>query len=180
MVLIAILALGYLSILGKEVLCPLLFGLLFSILLLPLAGFFETKLKLRRNAASALSVLLLLICVSGVVLLVGSQISRLSRDLPMLKQQIIVSLHNLQEWISTKFHVNMEKQMAYVNSATSKIETVAPTMIGATVLSVSSILLFIVFVMFDTFFLLFYRKLLLKFLVDVFREGKCRCCLSTS
>ena len=58
--------------------------------------------------------------------------------------------------------VNIEKQMDYVNSATSKIETAAPTVIGATVLSVSSILLFMVFVMFDTFFMLFYRRLFLN------------------
>ena len=170
MVLIGIVALGYLSILGKEVLCPLLFGLLFSILLLPLAGYFENKLKFRRNAASALSVLLLLLSIGSVILLVGSQISTLSNDLPLLKQQILASLHNLSEWISTKFHVNIDKQMNYVNSATSKIETMAPTVIGATVLSLSSVLLFIVFVMFDTFFMLFYRTRLLKFLVDVFRE----------
>ena len=168
--LILIIALGYLSILGKEILSPLLFGLLFSLLLLPLANFFERKLKLRRNAASALSVFLMILSIGAIIMLVGSQISNLSHDLPLLKQQLVASLHNLQEWISTKFHVNMEKQMAYINSATSKIETVAPTMIGATVLSVSSILLFLVFAMFDTFFLLFYRRLLLKFLVDVFRE----------
>src|ERR1700733_9701124 len=93
-VLISIIALGYLSILGKEVLCPLLFGLLFSILLLPLAGFFENRLKLRRNAASALSVLVLLLSVASVIFLVGSQISGLSHDLPMLKQQLATSLHN--------------------------------------------------------------------------------------
>lgn len=169
-VLIAIIALGYLSIIGKKVLSPLLFGLLFSILLLPLANYFEKKLKLRRSAASALAVLLLLLSIAGVIFLVGSQISSLSQDLPMLKQQVILSLHNFQEWISSKFHVNVEKQMAYVNSATSKIETATPTVIGATVLSVSSVLLFLVFVILDTFFLLFYRRLLLKFLVDVFSE----------
>lgn len=169
-VLIAIIALGYLSILGKKVLSPLLFGLLFSILLLPLANYFEKKLKLHRSAASALAVLLLLISIAGVILLVGSQISSLSQDLPMLKQQVILSLHNFQEWISAQFHVNVEKQMAYVNSATSKIETATPTVIGATMLSLSSVLLFLVFVILDTFFLLFYRRMLLTFLVDVFRE----------
>jgi len=170
MVLIGIISLGYLSILGKEVLSPLLFGLLFSILLLPIANYFENKLKLRRSAASALSVLLMLLAIGVVILLVGSQISSLSNDLPMLKQLVIASLHNFQEWISTKFHVNVEKQMAYVNSATSKIETATPTVIGATVLSLSSVLLFLVFVILDTFFMLFYRRMLLKFLVDVFRE----------
>ena len=170
MVLVAIIALGYLCILGKEVLSPLLFGLLFSILLLPLAGFLETKLKLRRNAASALSVLLLLAAIAAVLLLVGTQISSLSNDLPKLKEQVIASFQNFQEWISTTFHVNIEKQMDYVNSATAKIEKATPNVIGATVLSLSSVLFFLVFVILDTFFLLFYRSRLLKFLVDVFKE----------
>ncbi|MEP6926085.1 MAG: AI-2E family transporter [Ginsengibacter sp.] len=168
--LIAIIALGYISILGKEILCPLLFGLLFSLLLLPLANFFEKKLKLPRSAASALSVILLLLSVTGILILVGSQISSLVQDWPMLKQQIIQTFTNFQQWISKTFNVNVQKQMNYVDSATSKIETASPKMIGATVLSLSSYLLFIVFVMFDTFFLLFYRRLLLKFLVDVFKE----------
>ena len=60
--------------------------------------------------------------------------------------------------------------MAYVNSAASKIETATPKAIGATVLSLSSVLLFLVFIIFDTFFLLFYRRMLLKFLVDIFKE----------
>ena len=170
MVLVAIIALGYLCILGKEVLSPLLFGLLFSILLLPLAVFLETKLKLRRSAASALSVLLLLAAIAAVLLLVGTQISSLSNDLPKLKEQVIASFQNFQEWISTTFHVNIEKQMDYVNSATAKIEKATPNVIGATVLSLSSVLFFLVFVILDTFFLLFYRSRLLKFLVDVFKE----------
>jgi predicted PurR-regulated permease PerM len=169
-VLIAIIALGYLSILGKEVLCPLMFGLLFSILLLPMARYFERKLRFRRNIASAMSVILLLLGIAGVILLVGSQISSLSHDLPLLKQQLLASFHNFQEWISTKFHIDIEKQMDYVNSATSRIATATPTVIGATMLSLSSMLLFLVFVILDTFFLLFYRHMLLKFMVDVWGQ----------
>jgi len=170
MVLIAIIALGYLSILGKEVLSPLLFGLLFSILLLPVAVFFEKKMKLHRSAASALSVLLLLTSIAVILLVVGSEVSSLSHDLPQLKAQILASLQDFQKWISVTFHVNIAKQMDYVNSATTKIENATPTVIGATVLSLSSMLLFLVFVILDTFFMLFYRRRLLKFLIDVFRE----------
>ncbi len=170
MVLIGIIALGYLCILGKEVLCPLLFGLLFSILLLPVANYFEKKLKLRRGAASAIAVLLLLLSVAAILFIMGAEISNLTQNWPMLKQQIVLSLHHLQQWISTKFNIDIEKQMNYINSATSKMETESTSMIGATVVSLSSVLLFLVFIMFDTFFMLFYRRLLLKFLVDIFRE----------
>ncbi|MDQ6901758.1 MAG: AI-2E family transporter [Bacteroidota bacterium] len=170
MILIGIIAVGFLGILGKEVLCPLVFGLLFSILLLPAANFLERKAKLHRSAASALSVLMMLLAITAILYLVGAQISNITHDLPILKQQVTASLHNFQQWVSTKFHVDVDKQMAYVNSAASKIETASPKAIGATVLSLSSVLLFLVFIIFDTFFLLFYRRLLLKFLVDIFKE----------
>jgi predicted PurR-regulated permease PerM len=170
MVLIGIIILGYLCILGKEVLCPLLFGLLFSILLLPVATYFEKRLKFHRSAASAMAVLVLVLCVAGVLFLVATQISSLSQNWPALKMQIIQSFHNLQQWISVKFNVDIEKQMDYINTATSKIQNDTTSVIGATVISLSSVLLFIVFIVFDTFFFLFYRRMLLKFLVDVFKE----------
>ena len=48
--------------------------------------------------------------------------------------------------------------------------SVSTTMIGATVLSVSSVMLFLIFIMIDTFFLLFYRRLIMKFLIGVFTD----------
>jgi len=169
-VLVGLICLGYLSVIGKEILSPLIFGLLFSILLLPVANFLETKCRFHRNAASAVAVLLMLLTVGGILVLVGTQISRLSNDLPQLKQQVFDSLQSFQKWISTTFHVNIEKQMDYVNSATTKIENTAPRVIGATVVSLSSILFFLIFIVLDTFFMLFYRRRLMNFLVDVFRE----------
>ncbi|MEO8110233.1 MAG: AI-2E family transporter [Ginsengibacter sp.] len=168
LILISIIALGYLSILAKGILSPLLFGLLFSILLLPLSSSLEKKFKLKRSASSGLSVLLLLLCICGLLYLVGAEVSNLAKDLPMLKQQLITSFHSFQQWISSTFHMNIEKQMDYLQTATSKIKTATPSMIGSTVLSLSSILLFVVFIIFDTFFMLFYRRRLLQFLVDAF------------
>jgi putative permease len=169
-ILIAMIALIFISILGKEVLCPLLFGLLFSLLLLPVAAWFERKLKLHRSAASSLAVIVLLAAIAGLIFLIGKQIAKISNDLPMLKHQITLSLHDFQQWISTTFHVNIEKQMDYVNSATYKLENSTPQVLGATVMSLSSVLLFLVFIILDTFFFLFYRRRLLKFLLDVFKE----------
>ena len=170
LVLISLFALVYLSILGKEVLSPLVFGFLFSVLLLPLSNFLERKLRLHRSASSALSVLVLLAAVTGVLMLVGSQVASLSHDLPQLKEQVLNSLDDFQHWISKTFNINLHKQMAYVNSATQTIESATPKVIGATVVSLSSLLFFLVFTILDTFFLLFYRHRFLHFLVEVFDE----------
>ena len=170
MVLFSILAIGYLSILGREILSPLLFGLLFALLLLPLARYFEIKFKFHRNAASGIAVLIMLAAIAGIGFIVSTQITRLSENLPLLQEEILNSLHNFQQWISDTFQINIAKQMDYVNSATTKLEGTTPNVIGATVDSLSSLLLFLVFVMLDTFFLLIYRRRLLIFLVGVFKE----------
>lgn len=169
-VLIIIITAGYLCILGKEVICPLIFGLLFSILLLPMATFFEKKLKFNRSGAAGLSVLVLLLLISGIFLLIGSQISSLTNDLPLLKEQVAISLKDFQQWISSKFNVNIEKQMAFLDSAALSIQSASPSVIGATVLSISAVMMFLIFVTLDTFFLLLYRKLLVNFLLDLFKE----------
>ena len=171
MVLISLIAIGYLCVLGKEVLSPLLFALLLSILLLPVAGFLEQRLKFRRSAAAGVSVILLIIFIYLILYLVASQVAGLASDWPQFKEQLTVSMKDFQHWISANFHVNMVKQMAYVNTATSKLLTESTSVIGATVVSVSSILLFLVFTMINTFFLLFYRRKIVTFLVKIFKEN---------
>ena len=170
MVLISLIAIFYIAIAGKEVLAPLLFALLFSVLLLPVANFLEKKLRFPRSLASITSVLLLLLSIAGILFLVGSQISNLASDWPQFKQQVTASLKDLQHWISLTFHVDIEDQMNYVDNTATHMLSTGPAVIGGAVLSVSSVLLFLVFSMIDTFFLLYYRRLLVRFLVAVFKE----------
>lgn len=169
-VLISILAIGYLVIIGKNILSPIVFSCLFSILLLPLASFFEYNLRLPRSVASMLSVILLLGSVVLVLYVIGSQISDLANDWPQFQKQLNDSLGNLQDWITTTFHVNANKQLNYVNNATSKMMSSSSVVVGTTILSISSILLFLLFVFIYTFFFLLYRSLIMKFLEQVFLD----------
>lgn len=170
LILISLIALGYVAIIGKEIICPLIFSFLFAILLLPLANFLERKCRLPRSVASIVSVLLL---VTGIVLvfyLLVSQLSLLAHDWPLLKAQIAKSADGLQTWIENTFHVKEDKQLSIFHNITNKLLDTSTTIIGATVLSVSSIVLFLVFILIYTFFLLFHRSLLLRFLIAVFTD----------
>ena len=169
-VLVGLIALGYLVIQAKDVLDPLMFGFLFAILLLPVSNFFEKKCRLPRSASSLLSILLLIAFVFGIGYLVGSQISNLADDWPQLKSQVSDSVTNLQGWISGAFHVNAAKQMTYVNNTTKKIIASGTTVLGTTFGAISSLMLFYAFMMIFTFFILFYRRLLFRFIVWVFDE----------
>ncbi len=170
MVLISLIALFYIAIHGKTILAPLVFGLLFAMLLLPLASFMERRLRLPRSLSSILSVLLLLVSINFVLYMVGAQITTLADDWPLFKQQVMTSLGDLQHWISAKFHIRIKQQNTYLDNATSKLLATGSSVLGDAVLSLSSMVLFMVFVMFDTFFLLYYRRLIVKFLVSVFKE----------
>jgi predicted PurR-regulated permease PerM len=170
MVLISLIALFYIAVLGKSVLVPLVFGLLFSVMLLPLANFLERRLHFPRSVASLVSVLLLICSLAGLLWVVGSQISDLADDWPQFKQQVLSSISSLQQWISTKFHIRIHQQMTYVNNATSKLLETGGSVLGNVALSLSSFLLTLVFILIDTFFLLYYRRLIIRFLVAVFRE----------
>jgi len=170
MVLVSIIALCYLAILGKKILSPLLFSLLFSIVLLPLASFLEKKCRLPRSMASLLAVLILIGGAGFILYMVGAQLSNLLSDWPMFKDQFSTAVINLQHWVSVTFHINTQKQNNYINGATADMLSTGKDVLGATVNSLSSTVLFLVFMLFDTFFLLFYRRLILRFLLAVFRD----------
>lgn len=169
-VLFSLLALGYLAILAKEILSPLIFSILFSIALLPIAGFLERKLHLRRSAASGITVILFIAALALVFYLVGSQVANLASDWPKFQEQLGTSADNLQNWVANKYGIDASKQMSYVHSATSKVLDSGSAVVGTTVLSVSSVLLFLIFTLIDTFFMLLYRGLIMKFLVSVFKK----------
>ncbi|MDB5003060.1 MAG: family transporter [Mucilaginibacter sp.] len=168
LVLIGILSLGFLIIQGKEMLDPLIFGFLFAILLLPVSGFLEQKLRMPRSASSFVSILLLIGFISGILYLVGSQISKLMDDWPMLQKQLAQSVNNISDWIQGTFHYNLAKQKTYVANTEKKIISSGTEVISTTFGAISSLLLFYVFIMIFTFFLLFYRKLLFGFILQAF------------
>ncbi|HEX8549273.1 MAG TPA: AI-2E family transporter [Cytophagaceae bacterium] len=170
LVLIGVISLTYLVILGKEILSPLLFSFIFAILLLPIAKFLETSLRVPRNAASFAAVVLWFGALSLVIYIVCTQVEDLSEDWPLFKEQLLKSTGSIQMWIERKFGIGAAKQMKYVQDTTSGFLASGTLLFGATIASVSSILLFLVFNFIYTFFFLLYRRLILKFLLQVFKE----------
>ena len=170
LILISLIALCFVAIEAKEILSPLFFALLFSIALLPLVNFFERKLRFPGGAAAGISVILLLASLVALLYFLGSRISNLAHDWPQFQEQIDSTIDNLQQWLHNTMNIGMKQQMKYVNKATTQAISSSSTIISATFFSLTSILLFIVFTMIYTFFLLLYRRLILKFLIAVFKE----------
>jgi len=164
-VLIILIAVSYVAILGKDLLAPLVFSFLFAMLLLPLARFLQNKCRLPRGAASMLSVILFTAFVALVIYIVAMQLSSLSSDWPEIKAQIMQSVDQLHRWTVNKFHFQWNAQVLAI---TKEVNAQGATVIGTTLLSASSMVLFLVFIFIYTFFILFYRKILISFLLKAF------------
>jgi putative permease len=169
-VLFSLFAIGYLVIIAKEVLSPLIFSCLFSILLLPVASFFERKLRLPKSAAAMVAVILLLSFIGLLVFIIGSQIAGLAKEWPQFQEQISKTLWDFRGWVQNNFHVTRGKQLRVISSAKDKVLSSDTAVVGATVLSLSSVLLFLIFTFIYTFFFILYRRLIMKFLVSVFLD----------
>lgn len=169
-ILISMICLFYLAIIGETVLAPLLFALLFALLLLPFANFLERKWKIPRSLSSLFVLLTLIIIISGTFVLLLSQLSELTNDLPAFKEQIMVATTEIQTWIYNTFHINSKDQLGYLDTITTEALSKGTGLLGSTLLSVSSIILFFVFIFLYTFFILLHRRLLLKFIVSLFKD----------
>ena len=169
-ILISIICLFYIAIIGRTLLAPLIFALLFSLLLLPFSVFLENKFRFPRWASSLVALLSLIIAIVSIMTVLGSQLTELAQDWPAFKQQVLTGTVDLQKWISMKFHVDSEQQMDYVNDSATKALNTGTTLLGHTLLSVSSIFISLLFIFLYTFFILLHRRLLLRFLVSLFDE----------
>jgi len=164
-ILISLIGIGYIAVLGKEVLAPLVFSFLFAMLLLPFARFLEYKLRFPRGLACMVSVILFTVVIASIAYVVGMQIGNLSDDWPKIQIQLTQVGDQIHRWLVNEFHMNVNQQII---NAKKEANSAAASVIGSTFLSVSSIVLFLVFIFIYTFFILFYRKLLLSFLLKPF------------
>jgi len=168
--LISIISLVYIAIVGQTIIAPIVFAFLFAFLLLPFADFLENKCQLSRTLSSFVAILTLVIAIFTILILLGSQMSDLAQDWPAFKLQLMGVVTNFQNWISDTFHINAKEQLDYISSSATRAFSTGTTLIGHTILSISSVLLFLVLIFLYSFFILLHRRLLLRFVVAVFPE----------
>jgi predicted PurR-regulated permease PerM len=166
--LISVVLVIYLMYIGRTILIPLFFGLLISVLLFPLTRLFE-KWHLPRGLAAGLALISFMIAVAGLIYFLTIEIANFSNDLPRLQTRMTEILHNLQHWISRKYHVNSMQQMDYLNKSASGMLATAANSISNTFLGITELIIWVIFVIIYTFFMLYHRRLLNRFVMALFR-----------
>lgn len=170
-ILISVVILGFLAIVGQQIIVPMILGLLISILLMPLCRFMEKRMKFPRGLSSVLASVLALAIIGGIIYLMSIEVAKLANDWPQFQKQFIDLIDNLQSWISKTFGVRRHDQLEYLNDTLKKSISTGTVIIEKTLTSVGYVLMLTGFTFLFTLFFLLYRTHLLKFLVASFTEA---------
>ena len=157
-------------VLGKDVLLPIFFAVLLSMLLLPITNYLAGK-GLNRVFSIIIPVFLTLIVVGGLLYFLSTQVINFLDDAPELKKKLSEVGASAQKWINQHMNITVGKQNEYIKETVEDIKDNGGKLVGFTFGSLTGILTYIVLLPLYTFLMLYYRKHIKAFLVAVFRNG---------
>ncbi len=164
--LVSIYILGLLIYAGADIIMPICFAILLAMLLLPVVNWLIRR-KLPDVLAIILAILLATLFIGGIIYFLSSQVASFMSDLPTIKQKLSQHISTLQGWINEQLNISMKQQDAAVESAKENIQK-NPGGMGTALMGVAGTLVMLVLLPIYTFLLLYYRKLIRKFFLDVF------------
>ncbi len=160
-ILIGLIAGIYILFVLGDILVPLAFAVLISILLNPLYTRLEKIIP--KVAAILVTLLLATLVIAGLFYFLSTQISVFLDSLPQIKQKLSALLVQLQTWSKNEFGIDLKSQIASLTSGTGG-------MITSTVAPVLSFISVVLLLPTYVFLFLYYKPLLVDFLFQIFSE----------
>lgn len=158
-------------IFAKPFLVPLAFAALLAMLLLPVCRWMERR-GINHVFAILLSLLMLLLVLSGIIWLISWQVGDLAKDSEEIEKNLTQKLAELKQFINTSFGVSEQKQQEMLQkqqqSSGSKVSSLATGFLSAIGGFLTDFLLVLVY----TFLLLFSRDHLKQFALKLVAKGK--------
>lgn len=165
MILLMLVLIGFILFIGADIIVPFAFAVLLSILLIPITSFLERR-GLGRINSITVAILLAVLFLGGILYFLSSQILSFMDDIPVMRKRIGDLILMIQKWLQKRFGISIREQSTYLNSATST----GTGMIGSTVLSLKDTLFVLTLLPIYSFLILYYRSMIKKFLLDIFKH----------
>ena len=153
---------------------PAYFSLLLAVVLHP-AVIWLIRKKIPNVLAIIIVLFITSIVVIGILYFFIEQISLFASDWPQLKKNLLLYIDNINKWLQINFNVKgkfLEKQAETLGNESGG------NMVAGTLLSITDIIASAFLVPIYTFLILYYRKLLMKFLLDVYDAVHSPCILN--
>lgn len=166
MVLVLILAIFYTA---QSLLVPLLFSILISIMLYPLARLFE-KMRFGKAFSALLSVIVAIIIISGLGWFIVYESILIGRDASAITDKVLSALEGLERWGQDTFGIERNQVMDQLREQGNKALENAGSVITSTFGSIGSTVASAVLVPLFSFFLLYYRVFFREFFFKAFKS----------
>lgn len=158
---------GYVLILGKSILSPILAALIIALLLRPLSAKIES-IKASRGASSILSIVVVIIVLAGFFYFLSTQVGSISNDMKSIGARFNELIDRGYGWMETTFGINQQEQTIYIKDSIEMFmqnsSSAFTQVISATADFFTSFFLFLI----TLFFILYYRKFFMAFLYKLF------------
>jgi predicted PurR-regulated permease PerM len=155
--------------LGKGILVPLFFSILLATLLLPVTNFLERR-KIPKVLAILTAIVISLALIGTVIYFLSRQIGVFLQDIETIKERLTELAHDLQGWVDDKFNISERSQNKYLEDTAENMKNSGAGLVGATFSTITESLSYLVFLPVYTFLLLFYKDLIKKFFMSVFKN----------
>lgn len=153
---------------AAELLIPLFAALLLAILLLPVVKWLGRFMN--EGLACFVAVLLSVITFGVVNYFLTAQITDFSKEIPGIVEKIKGVFASLQQWITEKFHIDNEHQSGYLSDALNHMLNGITAFLTTLFLSFGNIVLRIFFICVYSFFILYYRALIVRFIMQLVKN----------
>jgi len=149
----------------RGILIPFSFSIFLAMLLNPLVGRLE-KWKLPKIASIALALVIAIVVIAGIWYFLATQMMHFKDQLPLLQKRFSELLAHLQQWLTQRFHIPLEKQNQYIGEAQAAVKPLLGQTLGTVLGTITTATLLPVY----TFLLLYYKDLIVNFIYEIFAE----------
>jgi predicted PurR-regulated permease PerM len=146
-----------------DLLLPLVYAILLSLLLMPLVTKLE-KWRWPRMLAIAAAILLVVAFIAGLFTFFGSQIISLRGELPLIQTKLVALFDQQQQLLSKRFHFQPMSHDEVINSSLSALQAQSSKYLGSTLNTTLGVLSTITLVPIYIFCFLYYRDHLRQFM----------------
>ncbi|MEO8209413.1 MAG: AI-2E family transporter [bacterium] len=163
---LGICAFGFFLYIGQEIIIPLCFSLLIAILLDPLVTLFQ-KIKIPRAIAITLSLIAVILLITGLIYFISVQLTLFNESLPMFKEKFKMVLDQGKTWVSSEFHISMDSINSQLDKWGKSIFDETGALIGYTVMTLTQLVVVWLLIPVYVYLFLYYQTLFLAFIEQV-------------
>ncbi|NCI50271.1 AI-2E family transporter [Sediminibacterium roseum] len=168
-IILGIIGFFFILYVGQDILMPLVFSVIFAILLNPAVNYFCGK-GLNRVLSILIVLAVAFLSILGILYFLGMQLSMFTESLPQFKEHFTVLINDAINWVSAKFNIPQANIDAWVLKIKKDGMERGPSMIGDALGTVSGVLAIVFLLPVYMFTMLYYKPLLLEFVAELFKK----------